>query len=447
MSLYFAILVGKIILFLTKIFKIGGGSAAPGYYALKIDPNLISQLIAQIPENIVVTGTNGKTTTARLLNHLVKSENIKTIRNQTGSNLERGIASSLISNSNFLGRINSIDLGIWELDEAAFNPLASIINPQILVFLNVFRDQLDRYGEIDSVVKKWETTLKSLKKETLLILNQDDHNVAKLANEFGGTYQFFSVAGYSIKGESLESNSKTKSSDFEAKKIKIKGLSGTSFQLTINNEQLTMNLPIPGIYHIYDFLAAFAVGFNLNLDPQKMLTSLKNYSPAFGRFEKFSFANRDWKANSKPGLQSQIGYIFLIKNPAGATQVFETVAPEIKENDRLLLALNDNFADGTDVSWIWDAEWERLQRAPGWEGNRLQVICSGKRAQDLAVRLKYAGFNPEQITVINNLERGYEEAEKDLEGSLFILPTYTAMLELQNILVKKGIKKHYWREE
>ena len=145
-----------------------------------------------------------------------------------------------------------------------------------------------------------------------------------------------------------------------------------------------------------------------------------------------------------------MGFIFLIKNPAGATQVFETIAPQFKEGDRLLLVLNDNLADGTDVSWIWDADFERLQDT----GNRLQFVCAGSRAADLAVRLKYAGFKPAQITVEPSLEKALQEARKGLkslpagrQGSLYILPTYTALLDIQRLLVKMGIKEKYWKEE
>ena len=154
--------------------------------------------------------------------------------------------------------------------------------------------------------------------------------------------------------------------------------------------------------------------------------SLKGFSPAFGRVEKLDF-----------------GYIFLIKNPAGATQVFETIAPSLKRNDRLILALNDNLADGTDVSWIWDADFECL---PIYD-IQYTIYVSGTRAYDLANRLKYAGFDPNNIIIEPNLEEAFILSKKDLKGRLFVLPTYTAMLELQSILVKLGIKKHYWKEE
>lgn len=423
MRLFIAILIGKLISLITKTLQIGGGSAAPGYYALKIDPDLVEKLAKKIPKNIIITGTNGKTTTSRMVAHFATQSGLKVIRNHTGSNLERGIASTLITNYQL--QTTNYQLGIWELDEAAFNSVGPKLKPDMVIFLNIFRDQLDRYGEIDSVVKRWCDTLKNLDKNTKVLINGDDTNLEKLATSFKGKVEHFGVENYKITGESLERRKNPTRLDFEAKNIKLDGLKGSSFTLTTNYQ-----LPLPGIYHIYDAVAALACATHLGLPASQLADSLSSFSPAFGRVEKFTTPT------------SEVGYIFLIKNPAGATQVFETLALQLKKSDRLLVSLNDNLADGTDVSWIWDAEFEQLTI----ENGQLKIICSGTRAADLAVRLKYAGFNPKSITVEPNLEKAFKEAQKGLEGRLFILPTYTAMLELQGILAKQGIKKHYWQD-
>lgn len=422
MRLLLAILLGKTIAKLTRFFKTGGGSAAPGLYALKLEPNLVTKLSSKIPQNIIITGTNGKTTTSRMVAHFAKESGLKVIRNHTGSNLERGIASTLVQ----VAPQRRCDLGIWELDEAAFNSVVPKINPDIVVFLNVFRDQLDRYGEIDTVVKNWSQTLKNMDPKTAVLINGDDASLKKLKKSLKGKIRQFGVKDYKIVGESIEHLKEQENLDYEAKNVDLNGLKGSTFDLPINDIRLTINLPLPGIYHIYDFLAAFASGSILGFSHHGMIRSLTNFSPAFGRVEKLDF-----------------GYIFLIKNPAGATQVFETIAPQIKSNDRLLLALNDNLADGTDVSWIWDAGFEKLRTT----NHELRTICSGTRAYDLAVRLKYAGFDPKNIKVELELENALKQARKGLKGTLFVLPTYTAMLELQGILTKQGIKKHYWEEE
>lgn len=447
-----AILTGKLISLLSRTFKLGGGSAAPGLYALKLDPDLVEKLADKIPTNIVITGTNGKTTTARILAHCAKNAGLKVIRNHTGSNLERGIASTLISHFSlprFAKRVTShFQLGIWELDEAAFNTVAPKLKPDIVVFLNVFRDQLDRYGEVDTVVKNWSDTLKSLasrselKIQTIVLINGDDANTKKLKAYFKGTVYQFGVKDYKIAGEGILHKNEKENLDFEAKNVKLNGLNGSIFKLFINHKSYSINLPLPGIYHIYDAIAALACAHHLNLPIPQLADSLKHFLPAFGRVEKF-----EW------------GYIFLIKNPAGASQVFETISPQFKKDDRLLFALNDNLADGTDVSWVWDANFEilrnsSLQESEGSSGPRtaraksrdLKIFVSGSRAYDLAVRLKYAGFDPKHITVQPELKKALQQAKKSLKGRLFILPTYTAMLELQKILTKSGIKKHYWEE-
>ena len=437
MRLILAVLLGRLIFFLSRTFKIGGGSAAPGLYALKIDPDLVEKLAKKIPQNVVITGTNGKTTTARILAHFAHESGLKVIRNSTGSNLERGIASALINH--FSQGVNLVHpwgglashLGIWELDEADFNNVAPKLKPDIVVFLNVFRDQLDRYGEVDSVVKRWHQTLEILPKNTIILVNGDDANTAKLNSYFKGRVSQFGVKDYKIVGESIRHKKESENLDCEAINVKLDGLKGSSFSVVLHDKSYPVTLPIPGIYHIYDFLAAFYAGSALGFSTEKVISSLKGFQPAFGRVEKLPF-----------------GYIFLIKNPAGATQVFETIGPQIKPEDRLLIALNDNLADGTDVSWIWDAEFEKLQKSAGVNTNphRVWFMVSGTRAYDLAIRLKYVGFKSESISVEPNLQKALKRSREDLKGQLYILPTYTALLELQKILAKIGIKKHYWRE-
>ncbi|MCL5784149.1 MAG: Mur ligase family protein, partial [Patescibacteria group bacterium] len=256
MRLAIAILLGKLIAYFTRLFKIGGGSAAPGLYALKVHPELVTSLSRHIPKNVVITGTNGKTTTAKILAHFATSTGLKVIRNHTGSNLERGIASALISCFNLKGCKLNYDLGVWELDEAAFNTVAPKLKPDIIIFLNVFRDQLDRYGEIDTVVQKWCQTLKNLPAETLVLINGDDANIAKLANCFKGKVQKFGAKDFKIAGESITRAKEQENLDFEAKNIVLNGLDGSKFEITANKKSYPLNLPLPGLYHIYDALAA-----------------------------------------------------------------------------------------------------------------------------------------------------------------------------------------------
>ncbi|MBI2022613.1 DUF1727 domain-containing protein [Candidatus Daviesbacteria bacterium] len=429
MKLILAIWLGKLIFFLTRLLRIGGGSAAPGLYALKIQPGLIKQLSSQIPQNIVITGTNGKTTTARILDSLVKSQNLKTIRNSTGSNLERGIASALIKHSTILGRLKKTDLSIWELDEAAFNKAVFDLKPQIIIFLNAFRDQLDRYGEVDAVVKKWQETLEKINWNPKIIVNGSDANTTLLSKAKNKDISVFKGLNIGTYGEKAQKNLRSKA-DFEVKIASDKGLMGLEVELSYNGESLKIDFPVPGKYHAFDLTAAIAAYYFLNLSLEGISDTLKSYSPAFGRVEKTNIG------------QGKEAFIFLIKNPAGASLVFQTLAKVIKKNDKVLIALNDNFADGTDVSWIWDAQFELLNKISPRE-----IICSGKRAEDLALRLKYGGFELKNLEIEPDLMQAFKMGKSGLEGSLFILPTYTAMLKVQEILVSEGHKSHYWRED
>ncbi len=455
LQLIIAIWIAKLIFFVTRFFKLGGGSAAPGLYALMVDPDLVAKLASQIPQNIVITGTNGKTTTARLLNHLVVGQKIKTLRNSTGSNLERGIASALLSKVNLLGRIKNVEIGIWELDEAAFNTVLFKLKPELIVFLNAFRDQLDRYGEVDSVKRKWQEALLKVDWNSHMIINEGDYTVAPLADLTDQnprlTSSFFKIRGHSMFQEAtLTDPLHSDRADFEGKVIKNLGLKGEEIELLYPGGKLNLTFPIAGVYQIYNLLAAFSVYYALNLPLDEVENALKGFKPAFGRVEEVKI----------DGIQS---YIFLIKNPAGANNVFETISSELTKNDILLTALNDNFADGKDVSWIWDAEWEQLIANPPplpdnsdvhWtsSGKRGQhtnfkIITSGTRAYDLAVRLKYAAVETGNITTEHDLNSSLDLAVKMKPKRIFILPTYTALLELQNILAKRGVKKDYWKEE
>ncbi len=431
MRLFLAILIGKLIYLLTRTVKFGGGSAAPGHYALKIEPTLVEKLSKKIPQNIVITGTNGKTTTSRILNHLVKSQNLKTIRNSTGSNLERGIASALLNRVNLFGEIKGVDIGIWELDEAAFNKVVFFLKPQIIVFLNAFRDQLDRYGEVDSVVNKWKGSLEKINWSPKIIINGNDPNTLSLKNRKDVSDCIFSIKGHHEFGEVSKSGALTKiSPTIEAKIKKIRGLEGTDISIKFPAGETEVKFNIPGVYHVYDLVAASAAYYHLNLPVKEISKQLEGFTPAFGRVEKINIQGKD-------------AFIFLIKNPAGATLVFETLRPEISPNDKLLIALNDNFADGKDVSWIWDAQFEEL----GLSKKEVKILVSGTRAEDLAVRLKYTGIEQENIRVENNLRQALNLALENSKGRLFILPTYTALLELQNTLASEGHKKRYWKDE
>ena len=413
-----AILIGKSIFFLSRALKLGGGYAAPGLYALKIHPNLVGILSSTISKQIIITGTNGKTTTAGMLVHLFRSSGEKVIRNQTGSNLERGIASTLIKHSSVFGHVKET-IAIWEIDEAAFNAIAPKLKPDLVVFLNVFRDQLDRYGEVDSVVSKWLETIKKMPNNIKYLVNADDGSLEKLLKA-GKSVETYSVKGVIIPGE--KPPSKKLNSRFSGAEVNNSSLGGINFRFHLDKCDIPVSLSVPGNYNVYNAVAALSARFLLGGLADSEAAGLKNFKSSFGRFEKFSIGQTE-------------GYIFLIKNPVGATQVLQTVTPHINTNGTMLFILNDNFADGKDVSWIWDAEFERVKG----EGGRGKTFVSGTRAFDMALRLKYAGLTANQISTNKNISTALNHAIKDISSDeiLYILPTYTVLLELQ----RKGLCK------
>lgn len=418
---FIPVALGKLIFTLSRLFKIGGGFAAPGLYALKIDPDIVGKLTSEIPVQILITGTNGKTTTSGMLAHLYEKSGVKVLRNKTGSNLERGIASTLIKHCPLFGKVRE-GVAVWEVDEAAFNTLAPKIKPDLIVFLNVYRDQLDRYGEVDSIVSKWVQTVNKLPSSTKLLINADDGNLERFLDS-GKQIEAFSVPGTGFKGEKeTERKINARFSGLNAKS----SLQESNFIFEYGKEKLPVKLTIAGTYNIDNAVAALSSKFLTAGLTEADAKNLERFGSAFGRSERFVLNNKE-------------GYIFLIKNPAGATQVMETVMPNLKTGDTLILALNDNFADGTDVSWIWDIDLEKFEVSD----SKYRIRVTGTRAYDLALRLKYAGVPEKKIEMAPSMETALEETGK--EGRIFVLPTYTAMLNLQKILVKKGIKKEYWK--
>ena len=438
-----AIFVGKIANALTNL-KGGGGTAAPGLYALKIDPNLVKKLSSKIQNgSIVIAGTNGKTTTTRILSDILSSNN-KIIHNRQGSNLLRGVASTLITHCSLTGRIDS-ELAIWEADEAALPEIIKQRFPNTIVLLNLFRDQLDRYGEVETIRKKWAEAISALPKETKLILNADDPSVSFIAKSFKGKPIYFGVEEKKLNlpivenvadvrfclncGEPLVYNPIFSAHlghwscpkchyDRPRPSISASGLEfnpdlSTRLNLSIANCISTIDYKLPGLYNIYNVLAAAAAAKSIGIDDKQIVKSIENFEPAFGRFQKLE-------------IKGKKAVIFLIKNPAGANEVIRTISS--LSNISLLAILNDNIADGRDVSWIWDTNWEILK------GKFNVINTSGTRAYDITLRLKYADMN--NINVHEEIKTSIQKSidNLDTKDTLLILPTYTAMLELQKII-------------
>jgi len=442
-----AISVGKFVNFLTNL-QGGGGTAAPGLYALKIDPNLVEKLSGKIKNGaIVIAGTNGKTTTARITTDILATE-YQTIHNRQGSNLLRGVASTLITSISIVGNIKS-DLAIWEADEAALPEIVKQTKPKTIVLLNLFRDQLDRYGEVETIREKWSEAISTLPAETKLILNADDPSVAFIAKSFKGKPVYFGVEEKKIDLPIIENVADVRfclncgaplkydpifsahlghwscpkchydrpKPSISATNARFKPDLSTHLGLSIANRQSTVDYKLPGLYNVYNVLAAAATAKLLGIDDKQIIKAIEDFQAAFGRFQKMD-------------IKGKKAVVFLIKNPAGANEVIRTISP--LKNVSLLTILNDNIADGRDVSWIWDTNWEVLK------GKFKSINTSGTRAYDIALRLKYADMN--NISVHEDINTSFQESLDKLgtKDTLLILPTYTAMLELQGILKKYG---------
>lgn len=452
-----ALLLGKIIKFLTRKLKIGGGTAAPGLASLFLSKNFIKDITrANNLSSVVVTGTNGKTTTARMLSHITNKNGTKSIHNRAGSNLLRGIAASLVESANFGGKL-TCDLGIWETDEAVMPATVVQLKPKVIVINNLFRDQLDRFGEIENLRKIWTETVKSLDKKQTLVLNTDDPQIAYLGNQTEAKVLYFGIVDQTVGLTQIPaaadakfcpncqsllaynnvyvyhmgnyycpkcSLKKPKPAIFAEKIFFIKPES-VEFKLVTPNGETKIKLSVGGLYNIYNALAAAAASFALGIDLTKIAAGLTEFKAAFGRVERFK-------------VDGKTLTMFLVKNPAGFSEVVKTLFATSSKKD-VLLALNDNIADGTDVSWIWDVEFGQMGR------NYRKVFVTGCRANDLALRLKYAGIGNFEL-IENDMEKTLKIAIKNSAKNLYLLPTYTAMLELRKILNQMGHGTKFWED-
>ncbi|OGI26319.1 MAG: hypothetical protein A2287_08350 [Candidatus Melainabacteria bacterium RIFOXYA12_FULL_32_12] len=443
-----SILASKLIGYISKRLNFGAGTNFPGKIARKIAPDILSYLVNQSKrEIIVVTGTNGKTTTAGFIANILTKDKRKVAHNKKGANMLTGITTAITQESSLNGKLD-VDHCILEIDEAFFLKAVDEFNPELLLVTNLFRDQLDRYGELDTTAKKIQSAIdKTVKKKPLKVaLNADDPMVSALAQDknIKKVYYGFSEVNFVNQDKTVKSPQEVAACScgkkYDYSKIFYGHLGHYSCNcgrsrpnpdisavanIDINNSTLTItsknaetfnvNLNMPGLYNAYNALAAITLCLELNISPEIIINGLENYSTIFGRAELTYL-------KGKPAL------IQLIKNPIGATEVLRTVKDN--KNSKLLIIINDNYADGRDVSWLWDANFELLNN------HNKQIITSGIRASDMAVRLKYAGIDHNNLKIIENIKKAIDYSLLNLENDekLYILPTYTALLELQHIL-------------
>src|SRR5215210_480633 len=433
----------------------GGGTTLPGRMLIRMAPDAIDRLATGLDRgSIVVSSTNGKTTTAGMIAGILAAAGRTPIHNRAGSNMHWGVATALLDQEG--------DEGLFELDEAWLPRVAPRLRPRLLVLGNLFRDQLDRYGELERLADDWADLVSSLSGACEFALNADDPLIADLGRDRELTRRpgvtYFGIEDSSQALPELQHAHDAKhcrrcghpyaydrafvghlghyrcpnchadrpNPDVAATEIELHGISGSRARIRTPDGDLELNLPLPGLYNVYNALAAVTAGLRSGVPLELIAEGLESVRAVFGRVETID-------VSGKPVS------ILLIKNPAGANEVLRTLRLE-STNDGvdLWLALNDRIADGRDVSWIWDADFELLSESVR------RVVCAGTRAPEMALRLKYAGWPEESIEVIGPISRSLDAAVAQAPDRLFALPTYTALLELRTLLADRGLAADFW---
>jgi lipid II isoglutaminyl synthase (glutamine-hydrolysing) len=423
-----------------------GGTTAPGRLLLRLDEHAIGRLGDRLDDGAaLLSATNGKTTTASMLAGILEHGGEHVVRNRAGSNMHWGVATALLDAGRRRG-----ELGLLEVDEAWLPKVAAELDPRALILCNLFRDQLDRYGELELIADRWADLVADRDGRSLFVLNADDPLVADLGRD-RSQVTYFGVEDDSLALPALQHASDSKhcrrcghayvyeavylghmgryrcpncgrerpDAQVAATAVRLLGMKGSELELRTPSGPMSVRLPLPGLYNVYNALAAAASAFALGARPEDVRAGLEHAAAVFGRVETIPIRGRAVS-------------ILLVKNPAGANEVLRTLTLEDGSLD-LWLALNDRIADGRDVSWIWDADFEVLA------GRVRKATCSGTRAEEMALRLKYAGIDPAAIAVDRHVGRSLDSAVADGTGPLYALPTYTALLELRELLAEQGL--------
>ena len=425
----------------------------PGRVLLRISPDALAGLSRRLDEgSVLVSATNGKTTTSAMISACLAEEGRPLVHNRAGSNMAWGVGTALLD-----ARTSGGQLGLFEVDEAWLPRVAGQLQPKLMLLSNLFRDQLDRYGELELLADRWAEVVDAHEGRSRFVLCADDPLVADLGREREGV-TFFGLEDDSQSLPALQHAADSKHCrncghayaydavylghlgrwhcpncgrarpelSVVARRVELEGMSGSQITLETPAGEISVRLPLPGLYNVYNALGAAATALELGVGLESVRAALEGFGAAFGRVETIAVEGRDVS-------------ILLVKNPTGANEVLRTLTLEEGKLD-LWLALNDNIADGRDVSWVWDVDFELLA------GRVRRVTCSGTRAEEMALRLKYAGVEAE-AAVDRDLERSLDAAVADRDGShpLFALPTYTAMLEMRDLLARRGLARR-WSE-
>ena len=449
-----AIFLCKLLRFVSRLLH-RGGTAMPGRFALKLCPNLL-EILARDVKTVAITGTNGKTTSARMIEEAFARKGMRYLSNRSGANLLSGITTEFVMNSTLFGRVDK-DYAVIECDEAAARTVFGQLKPRVVVVTNLFRDQLDRYGEVTHTLENIREGLKKTP-EALLCLNADCSLTSSLALDLPNPVVYFGIdkgAAPSREKPALSDAThcircKTEyeydyisyghlggfrcphcgyrrhAADYAVTDVlELRG-NGSRVVMLNRGEKEIVDINLPAMYNIYNAIGAVAAVSEIGLGTQAAVEALASFHCGFGRMEQFDLGQGGTR-------------MMLVKNPAGCNQVIEFLG-DIREPFNLVICLNDRGADGTDISWIWDADFEGLAKLGARIG---EVVVSGDRAQDMRVRIKYAGIADEHIRVERDYERLVDWIERQ-EKPVYLMPTYTAMLELRQTVIHRCGGTDFW---
>ncbi|MGD9572841.1 MAG: MurT ligase domain-containing protein [Thermoleophilia bacterium] len=435
----------------------GGGTSLPGKLLLRMRPEALAELGAELPRGVtVVSATNGKTTTSRLLADCARAAGWDPVANTAGANLLSGIATALLDAR---GRRPRPDAGLFEVDEAALVEVVRQLRPGVLLLMNLFRDQLDRYGELEHLAALWATMVAGLPPSATPVLNADDPAIAALGAGRPGvvtfgiddpdmalpslphaadstrcracdaplTYDLVTI-GHLGHWRCESCGLARPEPDVRATRVELRGAHGIRLTIATPEGEVEAELPLPGLHNAYNATAATAAALTMGIGVADVRAGLATTTAAFGRGERVTLDGREL-------------VLLLAKNPTGANETVRTVLLD-PAPPHLLVMLNDRTADGHDISWIWDVDYEPLL------ARAASLTLTGDRAYDLGLRMRYAGVPADRMTVIPDPDAALDHAVAGVPGggTLYVLPTYTAMLGLRETLVRRGAAEAFWRD-
>jgi UDP-N-acetylmuramyl tripeptide synthase len=441
----------------------GGGTSAPGLVADRIDPALLGKLTGRLPHGVViVAGTNGKTTTSRMIADMLEAAEMPAVHNRSGSNLLRGVVSAFAGQASIAGGPGGT-AGVIEADEAALPQILKRVTPRVLLLNNLFRDQLDRFGELDAIARKWRPALRALGPETTVVVNADDPTLAAITADLSARVVTFGMDDATHRLETLshaadvptcricgadlayhalylshlgdwycpDCDNARPALDVTGSEIELHGVESLAMRVTAGGEATPMRVGVPGLYNAYNLLAAVAVGREMGIPLPVIADAMAAFRSAFGRIERVRYRDRTLT-------------LALVKNPVGFNEVLRMLTAGTGGLEvPTLIAINDLDADGRDVSWLWDVDFEMLADGGGPLG------ATGLRGADMANRLRYAGIPDARLTRYPDaldaaLDAFVETIPAGETG--YILPTYTAMLRIRKILADRGAVETFWKQ-